>query len=177
MQRAEFSWPPRWEGGRARTHLLSICIRWHPGIHTMVLYTTGGILRDASDASKKSVQNARMWMHTCFNEFLTRKTLHRGHYEGSCKNRASNSSEKRARGGSSNEVHCAGRVGEEGVGRGRGWGRRWVRLQGRMPREPSCSDFILGACSRRARPWIRLATASIQSVGLPCNCSGITPSG
>jgi len=73
----------------------------------MVLYTTGGILRDASDASKKSVQNARMWMHTCFNEILTRKTLHRGHYEGSCKNRASNSSEKPARGGSSNEVHCA----------------------------------------------------------------------
>ena len=47
-------------------------------------------------------------MYTCFNEFLTRKTLHSGRYEGSCKNRASNSSEKRARGGSSNEVHCAG---------------------------------------------------------------------
>jgi len=28
-------------------------------------------------------------------------------YEGSCKNRASSSSDKRARGGSSNEVHCA----------------------------------------------------------------------
>jgi len=35
-------------------------MRWHPGIHTMVLYTTEGILRDASDASKKSVQNARL---------------------------------------------------------------------------------------------------------------------
>jgi len=54
-------------------------------------------------------------MHTCFNEFLTRKTLHRGHYEGSCKNRASNSSEKRARGGSSNEVHCAGLAKRLGV--------------------------------------------------------------
>ena len=35
--------------------MLSICIRLHTGIHTMVLYTIGGASRDASDASKKSV--------------------------------------------------------------------------------------------------------------------------
>jgi len=52
-----------------------------------------------------------------------------------------------------------------------------MRLQGRMPREPSCSDFVVGACSRRSCPWIRLAVASIHSVDLPRNCPAITPSG
>jgi len=52
-----------------------------------------------------------------------------------------------------------------------------VRLYGRMPREPSCSDSVVGACSRRSRPCTRLAVVSIRSVGLPRNWPGITPPG
>jgi len=53
--RAFWAETPRWENGRARTRLLSICVRLHTGIRTMALYTIGGASRDASDASKKSV--------------------------------------------------------------------------------------------------------------------------
>ena len=65
--------------------MLSICIHLHTGIHTTALYTIGGASRDASDASKKSVKNVRLQKYASENMFCTRKTLHRGVYEGSCK--------------------------------------------------------------------------------------------
>jgi len=85
MQRAGIAETPRCENGRARMRFLSIWIRLHASIPAMALYTIGGASRDASDASKKSVLNARLQKYASENMVCTRKTLHRDVYEGSCK--------------------------------------------------------------------------------------------
>jgi len=84
------------------------CVRLHQRTLTMSVTTVGGALKEASGASKKSLQKAIMQTYACFNMFFTRKTPRTCVYEGSCKFLYERFGGKRARGGSSNEVYCAG---------------------------------------------------------------------
>jgi len=94
MKRARKLKTPRWKDGSARTHLLSICVRFHIRIFTMSLKTIG------------SGSQRGFW---CIQEVIE-ECIHANvcmfHDVGG----------NGARGGSSNVLHCAGRVREHASG-------------------------------------------------------------
>jgi len=70
---------------RTYEYLLSTCVHLHLRTLTMSLTTIGGAPKEASGASKKSLQNAVMETYACLNMMFTRKTPCTGVYEGSWK--------------------------------------------------------------------------------------------